>query len=312
MISFLRQLGRVTVLIVLFLALTAARPARVITDGADIYSEPSSEATVIESVPFDSGLAVSNQPTEGYYKVRTPSGKVGWISGTVLRMEGEAPEVEEAPSVSADQDHPLFAGSKIHVNLLGGVNFSELVDLNVLFGTQGTTNLLQAGAEFEWRFAPRFGLLLRAEWQGSTRVITDTDTVANFTVSSSSIPLQLGVNAVLVKARRFELGLGLLGGVSPLSWVSTEDLPNTSGEAPTFASTLGFVGQARLNAAIHVVSRFALLLEGGWALQITGLTQPLTSASGDELWKNTSTQEFVPASFNQSGPFLGGGIRILF
>jgi hypothetical protein len=229
----------------------------------------------------------------------------------VLRLEGEAPQVTEREGHSNATVDP-FLNSKVRVNLLGGASFSDVVDMNVLFGTAGTTTLIQAGAEVEWRFASRFGLLLRGEWQSSTRVISDTETGANFTVASSALPLQLGVNAVLVKSPRFELGLGVLGGVSPLTWFSTEALPNSTGDAPTFASAMGFVGQARISAAIQVISRFALVLEGGWALQMTGLTQPLESGSGAELWKNTSTQEFVPASFNQSGHFVGGGLKICF
>jgi hypothetical protein len=297
--------------VIVFLVLTAARPARILTQTAEVFEEPAGDSTVLENLPFDTGVAVSNEPTEGFYKVRTPSGKVGWISGTVLQLEGEAPETSASPERATGLQDP-FSNARLRVSLMGGGVFSDWVDMNVLFGTTGVTTLVQAGAEIEWRFAPRFGLLLRGDWQSSTRVISDLETGANFTVVSSSLPLLLGLNAVLVKSSRFELGLGGLLGVSPLTWMSTEELPNTSGADPTVASTLGFVGQARLSAALQVVSRFAVVFEGGWGLQITNLTRPLVSASGSDLWKNSATQEFVPASFSQSGPFLGAGLRIYF
>ncbi len=313
----LRRIRTVFASSLVLLFLTAARPARVITGTAEVYADPSAESTVLETLQFDAALAVSNVATEGFFKVRTADGKVGWISSTVLKLEGEAPEMTEGegrstPSTPQGDSRVPGVSSKVMANLVGGAYFGVPPDVNLLFGLSGVRTHLQAGAEFEWRFSKHFGLLFRGEWQGLNSVITDSETGANFTLVSTAIPLELGVNTAIISTRQFELGLGVLGGVSPVTWVSTEDLPNSTGENATFASAVGFSGLVRLNAAFRIVSRFSILIEGGWRMILTGQTVPAVEGSGVDLWKNPDTGDLIPLALSQSGPFVSGGLRIAF
>jgi hypothetical protein len=297
-----------------FILLTAARPARVITGTAEILAEPRSDAQVLESLSNDAPVAISNQPTEGYFKVRTSAGKVGWISASVVQAEGEVPDAGQVEDLAqrSTGGPRIDRGTGVAISLLGGAAFGVPPDINVLFGLEGARTYFGAGAEVEWRFTRRFGFLLRGEWQGENAVIVNTDGTATFTYVSFASPLQIGLNWAMIAGRSFELGLGAMGGISPVTWVSTEELPNTSGDAATFASTVGFTAAARLNAIFAVTSRFSLFLEGGWRMLLTAPVIPLEDASGSALWKNNDTQEFIPLTLSNSGPFIGGGLRIHF
>jgi|GEM_PF-3476917 len=297
-----------------FLVLTAARPARIITGDAKVYSEPRGDAEVLETLEHDTPIAVSNQPTEGFFKVKTTSGKVGWISASVIQAEGESPDEGRVEETRERTGHApaIKRGTGVMISLLGGANFAAQPDVNILFGTTGSRTFFQAGAEVEWRFARRFGLLLRGEWQGAFATIPDTETESVFSYTATSVPLQLGLNAAIITGGSFELGLAALGGVSPLTWIATQDVPDLTGDLPTVASTIGFPVTARLNGVFSVTPRISLMLETGWRFLLTSVVLPLAEGSGSELWKNPDTQEFIPLSLSNSGPFVGGGLRIHF
>jgi hypothetical protein len=140
----------------------------------------------------------------------------------------------------------------------------------------------------------------------------DTETESVFAYTATSVPLQLGLNAAIVTGGSFELGFAAMGGVSPLTWIATQDVPNLSGDLPTVANAIGFPVTARLNGVFSVTPRISLMLETGWRFLLTSLVLPLAEGSGSDLWKNPDTQEFIPLSLSNSGPFVGGGLRIHF
>ena len=305
---------RLAALGVAFFFLTAARPARIITGDAKVFSEPRGDAEVLETLEHDAPIAVSNQPTEGFFKVKTTGGKVGWISASVIQVEGESPDEGQIQEVRERTGHApsIRRGTGVLISFLGGANFAAQPDVNILFGTTGSRTFFQAGAEFEWRFVRRFGLLLRGEWQGAFATIPDTETESVFAYTATSVPLQLGLNAAIVTGGSFELGFAAMGGVSPLTWIATQDVPNLSGDLPTVANAIGFPVTARLNGVFSVTPRISLMLETGWRFLLTSLVLPLAEGSGSDLWKNPDTQEFIPLSLSNSGPFVGGGLRIHF
>ena len=59
-----------------------------------VYEEPSHFSKVIERLPIATALEASNFPTQGFHKVRTPSGTLGWVEAQLLNLESP-PTLEE-------------------------------------------------------------------------------------------------------------------------------------------------------------------------------------------------------------------------
>lgn len=67
----------------------SAQTARVDTPETMVYSIPNEkDARVVKVLSKGAPLAVSNVPTEGYFKVRTSDGTVGWVKATDLLLFG--------------------------------------------------------------------------------------------------------------------------------------------------------------------------------------------------------------------------------
>lgn len=64
-----------------------ARFAKVDDDNVVVYQGPSEKSDILAKVKKGTRLYASNLPTEGYYKVRTAAGVVGWIKADVLELE---------------------------------------------------------------------------------------------------------------------------------------------------------------------------------------------------------------------------------
>lgn len=64
--------------------LWSAQLGRVDVEDAPVLETPTSDAKVLEKLKKGVALAASDIPTQGYYKVRTPSGIVGWVSSDIL------------------------------------------------------------------------------------------------------------------------------------------------------------------------------------------------------------------------------------
>jgi hypothetical protein len=82
----------------------AARVATVDTDEVEVYDGPARGRKVIEKLPRGSQVAASNQPLEGFYKVRLKDGAIGFIAADTLVLgaiptDGEANGPEEESTV---------------------------------------------------------------------------------------------------------------------------------------------------------------------------------------------------------------------
>ena len=66
----------------------AAQPARVDVDGVTLTEGPMKTSRTLAKLHKGQALAVSNYPTQGFYKARTSEGTVGWVSGDSLELPG--------------------------------------------------------------------------------------------------------------------------------------------------------------------------------------------------------------------------------
>lgn len=70
----------------------AARTAIVDVDAIDLLTVPKPKAASILKLKKGTKLAASNYPTEGYYKVRTSDGTLGWVKADTLEL-GPMPDL---------------------------------------------------------------------------------------------------------------------------------------------------------------------------------------------------------------------------
>ncbi|MDR3607381.1 MAG: SH3 domain-containing protein [Oligoflexia bacterium] len=70
----------------------AAQNAVVDADNLPLLDGPQKGANVIRRLKKGMHLQVSNYPTEGYYKARTPEKQIGWVGADSLDLKKTAPE----------------------------------------------------------------------------------------------------------------------------------------------------------------------------------------------------------------------------
>ena len=64
----------------------AAQMGTVDADDIPLLQGPRKDASVIRKLKKGTHLDVSNYPTQGYYKVRTPEKEIGWVEADVIDL----------------------------------------------------------------------------------------------------------------------------------------------------------------------------------------------------------------------------------
>jgi hypothetical protein len=85
----------------------AARGAVVDVEGLEMRRGPGQKYGLIQRLSRGMHLVVSNYPTEGFYKVRTLKGEVGFVQADSLilaPLKGEAPDARLSPSPIAVEE----------------------------------------------------------------------------------------------------------------------------------------------------------------------------------------------------------------
>lgn len=77
----------------------AARGGAVNEDDSPVYEKPSAKSKVIAKLDEGTQLVASNQPTQGFHKVRLKDGRIGWIAVSLLDLR---PIPSGTPSTSED------------------------------------------------------------------------------------------------------------------------------------------------------------------------------------------------------------------
>jgi uncharacterized protein YgiM (DUF1202 family) len=73
----------------------AARTAVVDKDNTDLLRGPQQDAQVVTELKKGQHVTASNYPTEGYYKVRTVDGTIGWVKANTLIL-GPMPDLKSS------------------------------------------------------------------------------------------------------------------------------------------------------------------------------------------------------------------------
>jgi uncharacterized protein YgiM (DUF1202 family) len=73
----------------------AARKATVDVDQTEMLRGPQKDAGVLMRLKKGQKITASNYPTEGYYKVRTSDGTLGWVKADSLVL-GPMPDLKDS------------------------------------------------------------------------------------------------------------------------------------------------------------------------------------------------------------------------
>ena len=237
----------------------AAKPAKIIKDAINVFEKPKSDSSVISSIPKDVTIQVSNNPTNGYYKARTPEGKIGWIAESDL--ETSAPvktEPGKTETVQAKEISPKSA-SPFSLLVMGGMQVlnnggfpAEISTTNASTGFGGTL-------ELHYKFKDHLILAGKAEYFSSSSAQTPSTGVTQ-EFKFSTLPLMAGVIVVPIRKEKYKIGLGLFGGVSLMTSLKI----NKSSGSPEDYTSARPCGSINLQGNYSISSWVSLVGDAGY------------------------------------------------
>jgi hypothetical protein len=291
----------------------AARPGVVNVDEIEVRESPSDRAKVLETLHRGDVVQASNHSVSGYYKSRTQSGIIGWISKEGVHLEdpistdtffGEYhfPDDFPSPQKTLRKIEKGNARFRRTVQLRGfaGINLfsaGSVIPNYVL--TQG----FEYGGELEISVTPKLDFVIRTEKIFKGYLLTDGLSSRDFRVDISSQPVMIGVQGKLYRASRFLLEASLLGGLGLntgiQSTVSSATVPSTT-TASFSGHNLTFLG--KIDVSWQFSRRFGTFFETGYRyLNSSAFDPPRSTGSGADILE-------PGFSLNLSGLMLAMGL----
>jgi hypothetical protein len=300
------------------------------SDQAEVRDTPNNTGNVIETLKKGTSVAASNLPIEGFHKVRTDTGLIGWINADSLELQpppseevmaqSGAPVEEDPPPPSdklAEKKDPIGSRSSVQAKQAKPKNTKKMVRIRGfggidLFSLSGIVNNFDNfgqgyhyGGEFVFNFSDGFGLVLRGEKMAKSSVLVDSTTGNSYVVDLSSIPLFFGPEFSILGSA-FSIHFGILGGIAPqTSLTSTITAGSNVGSSVSVsASHLAFLGRVNLNWQFN--RTFSIFMETGYRYAVTpALTPNTTAGAAGEIFKSSF-------SVNLSGPIVSAGVSVGF
>jgi len=287
-----------------------ARPASVVQDNTEVYERPDNGSTVVDVLAKQEPVDASNSPTNGFYKVRTKTGVLGWVTSEALGLKESEPVVEKPPQAVTPEkpqkmeNSPKSKYAHFQARALGDINFFTAA--GVITNFDNVTLGYSFGGEIGYRFTRALALMIRVEQIFKNLSLTDSTSTTNFTVNLGSLPVMGGLDLQLVRSPKFSLHLGAFAGMAFATQLQSTNMTNsTSSDYIATVSTQSITALGKLEVGWHFSQVFSLFLEGGYRyLQTSTLTAP-TSNNGALILQSS----FI---LNFSGPIAGGGLSISF
>lgn len=297
-------------------------PGKVEADSAELKQQPRPDAPTLKSIPKGTSFNASDNPTNGYYYIRTAT-DLGWIDGASIGKPSDSspaptPQASQAPVARNNPQHRNQSNqqrrrqlrkvtrhwkeymAKLHADY----NIFSLSDLNNATHSTSFGNAIGFGGEFMWFFDPITAVGLRLDSISQKISATDTSTSSTYDFSVSTLAVMVGAERILWEDGSYYIsGNGYLGlAPSKLTINATNATATTSYEFSGTAIT------------------FLALLEGGWKINPTfslygEAGYRLLNSSNVAPTGNPSTAgTIVPAtvSLNFSGPVIGIGVNARF
>jgi hypothetical protein len=304
----------------------AARLGTIENDATELHESAAVKSRVIDKLAKGTQLAVSNQTIEGFYKVRTSAGVVGFVVADSLILQAnpsDAPPTPESvampavpggtPKATSSRESPNSFGERKHMRakLLGGYNFFSVGDVNTLFGASVLQFGYSVGAEFDFVFTPALAMVIRVERLSKGVVARDLKSLETFNMELSSLPLMAGVEYTITSTPRLSTHATLLGGLALQTGLQSTDLNQLTPNVTEFSSST-FTVVLKADATYSFNKTWSAFAEAGYRYLKAPQTIPATSVNGSTIFKDAATQAFVPISLDLSGPFIGLGAGVSF
>lgn len=292
----------------------AYRAARVAVDQADLKDASNPDANTKSTLPRGTRVNTSDQPTNGYYRVRSATDS-GWVRGDDLNFSGPPIAANKSAKRSSSRRQSGPDESSWSAKIFAGFDFFSPSALETQFQTTALGTGAGFGGELDYWWNKDWALAFRIESIGkSTNGPAGPSANADvLDVNVGSTPVMGGILYSLSKGDTFSFDaaayLGLGFGTNVTETDTNQTAPNIteiSGTAPTFLLAV--------DGNWHVTEPLWIYAELGYRYLSTGSSTPSTVSNGksDTLFENASTGAFVPLAINLSGVIFNIGARINF
>ncbi|MEK6579225.1 MAG: SH3 domain-containing protein, partial [Bdellovibrionota bacterium] len=288
---------------------------------APLYEGPGPKFKKIFDVPKGVSVEASNVPVEGYYKVRLPNGRVGWLSSDTLVF---APKKVGVPSINyptalepeavntqsaLDKKKSHTEHKSVNFALIGGFDLFNASEINQRYSFSGLSNGIGFGGEFSFYPSSSVGIVVRFEKLSKSINVVD-ETSVPYTFSLSSIPFMIGVEIPISKEANSGLTLGILLGIAA-STQFTGTATNFALDNVTTYSGTGMGALFKFDYNFALSGGFGFFTELGYRYLRTSSLAPGLALNGSNIFKDINGN---PISFtlDMSGVILGGGMRFTF
>ncbi len=296
----------------------AARGAVVEDVDTKVYETPSKTSRVIETLAAKTEIAVSNLPTSGFHKVRTPSGEIGWIQASSLVLqdpptaeelvEAGAPDPKEEEKASEEEkrerkllEKPGYIKYRGRIRLLG--NYNLFTASGIIVNFDGISNGYSYGGEIGFMVSSRTAIVFRVENLSKSVGLADNASSKLFQLDLASLPVMAGLSFTIAQGPRAALQLDFLGGLALNSKVVSTNLTDIP-SAISNSSGTGMTGVGKVNVIWQFSKYFSGVIEGGYRYLSVSSLAP-TAGNGSLILNSTF-------NLNLSGPFVGGGFGLNF
>lgn len=312
----------------------ASRSATVDADNTEVREGPGPSYKAIDKLPKGAQVAASNQPIEGFYKIRTSAGVIGFVSAEVLVLQpvpsddAPAPVAEVPPPTSSvapsDAYKPTVSNETnfrnrnrkkmIRLKLLGGYNFFSVGDVNNLLSANVLQFGFNAGGEIDFLFTQDLAMVVRLERVFKSVFAQDQRTTTAFDMSLSSIPLMVGLELTLTNDTKFSSHFTVMGGLAMLTDLTSTDI-NANVPNVTEMTSTTFTGVAKFDFTYAFNKTWSAFAEAGYRYLKTGQITPSTptTVNGSQIFQDPNNAgNYIPVSLDLSGPFVGLGVGFAF
>jgi len=315
----------------------AAQMGAVKDADADLLDAPGEKSNMIQKIKKGTQLAISNEPKNGYYKVRLPGGQIGWLPGRALglavdKAAGQQPQlpmeepleqpeqrkkintfpVDDSVEMARDErSTPDKAKKKtarkprFQLRAFGGMNFFSATEANNLIQFDSLSNGFHFGGEAAVKVVKMFWAVARFERMFKSVTGKNTATNKMYDFSLTSLPVSGGIKMSLFDDDDINGMISVLGGLG----LSTK-LDTTCTGATTTMSANALTLVAKADVDLMISKKVAVFLEAGYRYHKTAKLTPATDATGSEILKLNGV--FVPIALDLSGLFAGLGVMFQF
>ncbi|HTL10957.1 MAG TPA: SH3 domain-containing protein [Bdellovibrionota bacterium] len=192
-------------------AARAAQMGEIVVDSALVYEQPSSDSTTLIELPKGTGVRISNEQRDGWYKVSVPGHLpplVGWIQGNAVDPKAIAKDltaggIQKAENTSSESNRHHFV-----LDVLGSGDY--LLKMATVQAAAGTA----AGNPLVYGFCADLGYRLSTTWTLKARFaplpLAEGTGTAAYSITGTRLGLM--IDYAFLHSLPFKLTFGVGGG----------------------------------------------------------------------------------------------------